>query len=65
MARKKPVRDEDEEQSKKFIELAKELEAAGDLSPTEAEAALEKTMSGVAILHRQWLEGEEDQESPP
>lgn len=36
---KKPPPEEDEEQSKRFIETARELEADGDLSPTEAEEA--------------------------
>lgn len=39
---KKPPPDEDEAQSKRFLDLAKELEAAGDLSPTEGEEAFER-----------------------
>lgn len=37
-----PPRDEDEAQSKRFLDLASELEAAGDLSPTEGERAFER-----------------------
>ena len=40
--KKPPPRDEDEAQSKRFLDLASELEAAGDLSPTEGEGAFER-----------------------
>lgn len=36
-SKKAPKGDEDEAQSKRFLNLVRELEAAGDLSPTEAE----------------------------
>jgi len=36
--------DEDEAQSKRFLDLARELEAAGDLSPTEGEGAFEQLL---------------------
>lgn len=39
---KKPPPDEDEAQSRRFIDLARELEADGDLSPTEGEGAFER-----------------------
>lgn len=43
MAKAKPKNpDEDEAQSKRFLDLAGELEAAGDLNPTEGEKALER-----------------------
>lgn len=44
MAEKKkaPPRDEDEAQSKRFLDLAAELEADGDLSLTEGEKAFER-----------------------
>lgn len=43
--RKKPRKgDEDAAQSKRFLDLASELEADGDLSPTEAEGAFERLM---------------------
>lgn len=45
---KKPPPDEDEAQSKRFLDLAAELEAAGDLSPTEGEGALERLMEKAA-----------------
>jgi len=47
MARKpKPkTQHEDEAQSKRFLDLASELEAAGDLSPTESEGALERVLA--------------------
>jgi hypothetical protein len=35
--KKPPPRDEDEAQSKRFLDLVRELEVGGDLSPTEAE----------------------------
>ena len=40
--KKAPPRDEDEAQSKRFLDLASELEAAGDLSPTEGNEAFER-----------------------
>lgn len=40
--KKPPPQDEDPEQSKRFLDLAKELEAAGELDPTDGEAALER-----------------------
>lgn len=43
MAEKKPpLGDEDEAQSKRFLDLASELEAAGDLNPTDGEKAFER-----------------------
>lgn len=44
MAEKKqaPRRDEDPAESKRFLDLASELEAAGDLSPTESGEAFER-----------------------
>lgn len=48
MAEKKPPPgDEDEAQSKRFLDLASELEAAGGLSPTEAEAEFERVFKKV------------------
>lgn len=46
--KKPPPKDEDEAQSKRFLALASELEAAGDLSPTEGEGALERLMGRAA-----------------
>jgi hypothetical protein len=40
--KKKPPPVEDEAQSKRFLDLAHELEAAGDLSPTEGGEAFER-----------------------
>jgi hypothetical protein len=37
-----PPKDEDPEQSKRFLDLAHELEAAGDLSPTDGGEALDR-----------------------
>jgi hypothetical protein len=42
--RKPPPKDEDEAQSKRFMDLANELEAAGDLSLTEGEGAFERAI---------------------
>lgn len=43
MAEKKPPPgDEDEAQSKRFLDLANELEAAGELNLTEGEEAFER-----------------------
>lgn len=40
--KKPPPQDEDPEQSKRFLDLAKELEDAGELNPTETEEAFER-----------------------
>jgi len=48
---KKPPPDEDEAQSQRFLDLASELEADGDLSPTEGEAAFERLV-GKALPPR-------------
>lgn len=46
--KKAPPRDEDPEESKRFLDLAAELEAAGDLNPTEGEEAVERLMGKAA-----------------
>lgn len=53
------------EQAKRFKKAVQELVDSGELNPTEADAAFDSAMSGVARLHRDWMEGEEDQETPP
>lgn len=40
--KKPPTQDEDPEESKRFLDLAAELETAGDLSPTESGEAFER-----------------------
>jgi hypothetical protein len=49
---KKPPSDEDAEQSRRFLETAKALEDAGDLSPTDGAEALERLMSKAAPAKR-------------
>lgn len=44
----KPKPDEDEAQSRRFIETAKALEADGGLSPTEVEEAFERLVGRAA-----------------
>ena len=46
--KKAPPKDEDPAQSKRFLDLAAELEAAGDLSPTEGEGAFERLVGKAA-----------------
>lgn len=46
--KKSPLRDEDEAQSKRFLDLARELEAAGDLSPTDVEENFERLLERAA-----------------
>lgn len=41
---KKPPKETDPEQSEKFRKAVRDLEAAGELSPTEGEAALDKVL---------------------
>ncbi len=59
MARKKK---DDPEQSKRFQKAVRELEAAGELSPTDD--TLEKVMAKVAKLRQQWFDEAEDREFP-
>jgi hypothetical protein len=47
-APKKPPPDEDEAQSRRFIEDAERLTSDGDLSPTGAEEAFERLLSKAA-----------------
>lgn len=46
--KKPPPKDEDPAQSKRFLELASELEAAGDLNPTEGQKAFESLVEKAA-----------------
>ena len=46
--KKPPPRDEDLAQSKRFLDLASELEADGDLSPTEGQRAFERLVGQAA-----------------
>lgn len=49
MAKKKaPPKMEDEDQSRRFMEAARAIEAAGGLSPTEGAAALERMVGKAA-----------------
>lgn len=50
--KKPPPRDEDPAQSKRFLDLASELEAAGDLSPTEGEKAFDELMGKAVPVRR-------------
>jgi hypothetical protein len=52
MAQKPPPSDEDEAQSKRFLDLASELEAAGDLNPIEGEEAFEALVGKAAPARR-------------
>lgn len=48
MTKTKKPPDEDEAQSKRFIETASDLEAAGELDPIEGEKAFERLLSKTA-----------------
>ncbi|KEQ53702.1 hypothetical protein BV95_02102 [Sphingobium chlorophenolicum] len=54
-----------EEQAEKFVKAVRDMEAAGELNPTEADEAFERALSGVAKLRREWLGEESDQENHP
>lgn len=56
------IRKDDPEQSKRFQEAVRELEAAGELSPTDD--TLDKVMAKVARLRQQWFAEDEDREYP-
>jgi len=45
---KKPGKLEDPEQSRRFLEAAREITASGGLSPTEAEEAFNQAMKAAA-----------------
>ena len=47
--RKKAPAEEDEAQSRRFMELAHELEAAGELSPTDDGAKFESAIQKVIV----------------
>lgn len=50
---KKPKpQDEDEAQSARFIEAARDLEAAGELSPTDADAAMSRLVGNARMDKR-------------
>jgi hypothetical protein len=49
---KKPPPDEDEAESRRFIEAARAIEADGGLSPTEGEAALARILTKAAPARR-------------
>jgi len=51
-APKKKPPDEDEAQSRRFIEEAKKLEDAGELNLTEGEVKLERLISRVTTSHQ-------------
>lgn len=46
--KKRPPQDEDPEQSKRFLDLARELEAAGDLSPTDGDEKVDLALRKMA-----------------
>lgn len=50
--KKPPPQDEDPEQSKRFLDLAKELEDAGELDPTETGEAFDRLMAKAARTRR-------------
>ena len=50
--KKKPPPVEDEAQSRRFLDLAHELEAAGELSPTDDGKALEQVIRHVLPAKR-------------
>lgn len=52
MPKKPPPRDEDPEQSKRFLDLASELEAAGDLSPIGADEKVDLILKRAAPERR-------------
>lgn len=51
--KKPPPQDEDPEQSKRFLDLAKELEDAGDLDPTEGGEAFERLLAKAKLKSRE------------
>jgi hypothetical protein len=48
-AKKPPPPDEDEAQSRRFIQTVQDLEAAGELNLTEGEAALERMFARSVV----------------
>lgn len=52
MTKKPSSPEEDEEQSKRFLQTAKELEAAGELDPTEGDVAFERALKRAAPPRR-------------
>lgn len=52
MAKRKTPTDEDEEQSKRFLETARELEAAGELNLTDNEQVFERAFRKIVPAQR-------------
>jgi len=52
MTDKKKPPTEDPEQSRRFLDLARELEDAGELIPTDGEKAFERAMGRIAPAKR-------------
>ena len=52
MAKRKTPTDEDEEQSKRFLETARELEAAGELNLTDNEQVFERAFRKIVPARR-------------
>jgi hypothetical protein len=46
--KKKPQKDEDEAQSRRFLDTARTMQDAGELSPTDDGAAFERLMKKAA-----------------
>jgi polyhydroxyalkanoate synthesis regulator phasin len=51
------------QQAERFKQAVQELVDAGELNSTEADAAFDKAMSGVAKLRQAWVDGPEDLEN--
>ena len=65
MMTKKNGAETSEQQSEQFKRAVQAMVDAGELNPTEADAAFSNAMDGVAKLHQQWLGPEEDQGKTP
>jgi hypothetical protein len=52
-----PAPDEDKEQSARFLETARQMQDAGELSPTEDGAAFERLMGKAAPPKRRHQDG--------
>ena len=61
---KKKVKETPQQQAERFRKAVRAMVAAGELSPTEADASFERAMAGVVKLREKWFAEEGDLESP-
>lgn len=65
MMPKKATKETAEQQAERFRKAVQDMIDAGELSPTDADAAFDGAMAGVTVLRERWLTGEAAEEEAP